>query len=78
MKGSRLKDLTWRLPDGSEMTDADWADNRPSVLQVAVSADGVVEMDERGHQLRAKSVLMIFNAEPEEMEFLLDDLGKKT
>ncbi len=70
--GAKLKDLTWLHADGTEMTDEDWADHYPSVIQVHMSAEGVEELDERGHPLAAESVLLLFNARPEAIVFQLD------
>ncbi len=70
--GTELKDLTWRHPDGTEMTKVDWADHHPSVVQVHMAADRVNEMNERGHPLEARSVILLFNGQSESTVFQLD------
>jgi pullulanase/glycogen debranching enzyme len=56
------KDLAWVHPEGREMTEAEWFDDRLRTFGVFVSGDPLREPGPRGEQLHDSSFLLWFNA----------------
>ncbi|MEW5790835.1 MAG: glycogen debranching protein GlgX [Pseudomonadota bacterium] len=71
IRGSDAKDIMWLSPDGSEMTDADWSGQEHGTLGVLLAGDPLEEVDERGRPLYDDDFLLIFNASPQGVEFIL-------
>ena len=59
------KDLAWIHPEGREMTDADWFDERLHTFGMFVSGDPLRAPGPRGERLSDSSFLLWFNAHPE-------------
>jgi glycogen debranching enzyme GlgX len=59
------KDLAWVHPDGREMSEVDWFDDRLHTFGMFVSGDPLRGRGPRGEQLRDKSFLLWFNAQPD-------------
>ena len=59
------KDLAWIHPDGREMTDADWFDDRLHTFGMFVSGSPLRDRGPRGEVLSDASFLLWFNAHPE-------------
>ncbi len=56
------KDLAWIHPEGREMTEADWFDDRLHTFGMFVSGDPLRAPGPQGEQLHDSSFLLIFNA----------------
>jgi isoamylase len=56
------KDLSWIHPDGREMTQEDWFDDRLHTFGMFVSGDPLRAPGPRGEQLHDSSFLLLFNA----------------
>jgi pullulanase/glycogen debranching enzyme len=56
------KDLAWVHPEGREMTEADWFDDRLRTFGMFVSGDPLRAPGPHGEQLRDASFLLWFNA----------------
>jgi glycogen operon protein len=56
------KDLAWVHPDGREMNEADWFDERLHTIGMFVSGDPLRAPGPRGEVLRDSSFLLWFNA----------------
>ncbi|MEP7090961.1 MAG: glycogen debranching protein GlgX [Nocardioidaceae bacterium] len=56
------KDLAWVHPEGREMTEADWFDDRLHTFGMFVSGDPLRAPGPRGEPLRDASFLLYFNA----------------
>ena len=56
------KDLAWVHPEGREMTEADWFDDRLHTFGMFVSGDPLRAPGPRGEQLHDSSFLLWFNA----------------
>jgi glycogen debranching enzyme GlgX len=56
------KDLAWVHPEGREMTEADWFDDRLRTFGMFVSGEPLREPGPRGEQLHDSSFLLWFNA----------------
>jgi len=60
--GGRMKDVTWIRPDGSEMTDEDWADPEAHSLGMLLVGRAADEVDSRGRSAAGETILVLFNA----------------
>ncbi len=56
------KDLAWMHPDGREMTEADWYDDRLRTFGMFVSGNPLREPGPRGERLHDSAFLLWFNA----------------
>jgi glycogen operon protein len=65
------KDLTWLRPDGSEMTETDWADPSNHVLGMLILGEATDEVDERGRRLRGEAILLLTNGGARSRPFTL-------
>ena len=70
IRGSGIKDLSWLTPAGTEMSDSDWA-GHVRCLGFRLAGDVIDETDERGHRIRADTLLVILNAYHEDIPFSL-------
>jgi isoamylase len=73
IRGSRVKDLTWFSPDGSEMTDAQWAAAGIRTLGVQYAGDAIDERGPRGERITDDTMLVILNADDHPIAFILPD-----
>jgi isoamylase len=71
IRGSRVKDLTWYAPDGSEMSDEQW--NAPGVrtLGVQYAGDAIDDRGPRGERVIDDTLLVILNADERPVAFTL-------
>jgi len=70
LRGSEAKDVKWFDPSGREMTDEVW--NAPHVLTLGVRFNGDTgDSDEWGNPIVGDTLLMLFNAGPAPIPFLL-------
>jgi glycogen operon protein len=58
----RGKDVSWRRPDGSELTAEDWHDPARRVIGMLLHGKAHDEVDERGRPLQGDSLLLLLNA----------------
>src|ERR671919_2433433 len=65
------KDLTWLRPDGSEMTEADWADPTNHLLGMLILGEATDEIDERGRRLVGEAILLLTNGGARSRPFTL-------
>ena len=71
IRGSRIKDLTWFSPDGSEMTDDEWQAPGVKTLGVQYAGDAIEERGRRGERLVDDTLLIILNADERPLAFTL-------
>ncbi|MCL7488237.1 MAG: glycogen debranching protein GlgX [Desulfobulbaceae bacterium] len=73
ISGSEVKDLTWFLSDGSEMTDEDW--HRPDLQSFGfrLAGDVIEEIDEQGNVIRDQTLLIFLNNRDDPVSFILPD-----
>lgn len=66
-----LKDVTWLHPEGWELRADDWSD--PALRTLAMRLDGgaIQEIDNMGNPIEPASVLLIFHADEEPVQFTL-------
>jgi glycogen operon protein len=70
---SRIKDLTWFLPNGHEITDEQWETEQFYAFGLLLAGHAIGEMDERGRRIIDDTLLILFNASKEECTFTLPE-----
>jgi isoamylase len=73
IRGSHVKDVSWILPSGAEMSDGDWA-TFVRCFGMRLAGDLIDEVDERGRRIEGDTVLVLFNAHHEPISFILPAL----
>ena len=71
IRGSRVKDLTWFAPDGTEMTDDQWQAPGVKTLAVQFAGDAIDDRGPRGERIIDDTLLVIFNADDRPVAFTL-------
>ena len=71
IRGSEIKDISWFSPVGREMTDDEWNFDFVRCLGVRLSGDAITERDQRGHLVVGETLLILFNADHQSLEFIL-------
>ncbi|MFI6620253.1 glycogen debranching protein GlgX [Streptomyces sp. NPDC050528] len=66
-----LSDIAWFTPEGKEMTQRDWDSAQASALSVFLNGNAISEPGQRGERIADDSFLMMFNASPETLEFVV-------
>jgi glycogen operon protein len=74
IRGSGIKDIHWIKPDGTEMSDEEWAHDFARSLGVYLSGEALGEVDARGRPVRDDNFLILFNAHHERIDFRLPEL----
>jgi glycogen operon protein len=66
-----LSDIAWFTPDGREMTQRDWESAQASALTVFLNGNAISEPGPRGERIADDSFLLMFNASPKALDFLV-------
>ncbi|MEU8032708.1 glycogen debranching enzyme, partial [Streptomyces sp. NPDC049099] len=66
-----LSDIAWFTPEGAEMTQRDWDSARASALTVFLNGNAISEPGPRGERITDDSFLLMFNASPAPLDFLV-------
>jgi glycogen operon protein len=66
-----LSDIAWFTPEGREMIQRDWDSARASALTVFLNGNAISEPDARGERISDDSFLLMFNASPKPLEFVV-------
>ncbi|MFD0207644.1 glycogen debranching protein GlgX [Streptomyces hirsutus] len=66
-----LSDIAWFTPEGTEMTQRDWDQARASALTVFLNGNAISEPGRRGERITDDSFLLMFNASPGPLEFVV-------
>jgi glycogen operon protein len=66
-----LSDISWFTPEGKEMTQQDWESARASALTVFLNGHAISEPGQRGERIADDSFLLMFNAAPKPLEFVV-------
>jgi glycogen operon protein len=66
-----LSDIAWFTPEGREMTQRDWESASASALTVFLNGNAISEPGPRGERITDDSFLLMFNASPEPLEFVV-------
>lgn len=70
---SDLRDIAWMSPAGTHMSDAQWQEEFARAVMVFLNGDAIAEPDLRGEEIVDDSFLVLFNAQPEPVQFTLPD-----
>jgi glycogen operon protein len=68
-----LKDIAWLRPDGGELTEAEWQRGSLRAFGVRLCGEAMDDVDERGEPTTADTLVLLLNAEPETVPFVLPD-----
>lgn len=66
-----IKDVTWFKPNGEEFGSSDWADENLRSIGMRLAGDAIQEIDSEGNPLTPSSVLLLFHAGEDDIEFML-------
>ncbi|MEV5612679.1 glycogen debranching protein GlgX [Streptomyces sp. NPDC052225] len=66
-----LSDISWFTPEGEEMTQKDWGVAQARSMAVFLNGNAISEPGPRGERILDDSFLLLFNASPEELEFVV-------
>ncbi|WP_236245800.1 glycogen debranching protein GlgX [Streptomyces sp. CC210A] len=66
-----LSDIAWFTPEGREMTARDWQAASARALSVFLNGHAISEPGPRGERISDDSFLLMFNASPDEKEFVV-------
>jgi len=69
--GTDSKDLYWLKPDGTEMTDQDWASPNAQCIGMGLLGDQIEENGDHGEPITGDSFLLLLNAEDAVVPFVL-------
>jgi glycogen operon protein len=70
-------DIKWLYPNGQERVDFE-EDDKPRVLGICLSGEGIDETDEWGHPIIGETTLILLNAENTAIPFVLPSLSEET
>ncbi len=73
--GTEVKDIVWLMPDGTEMTGAEWDQDHARSLAMYLAGEAIRENDARGQPVTDASFLVLFNAHHEAVDYHLPDFG---
>jgi len=73
IRGADIKDLTWLEPTGQEMNDEAWDAGFVRCLGVRLAGDLIQDLDERGQRIIGDTLLVLFNAHHEMIQFTLPE-----
>ena len=76
IRGSGIKDIHWFKPDGTDMSDQEWAHDFARSLGVYLSGESLGEVDARGRAISDANFILLFNAHHERIDFKLPSLCK--
>ncbi|MDM7941379.1 MAG: glycogen debranching protein GlgX [Hydrogenophaga sp.] len=71
LHGSTVRDIVWLQPHGTEMGEQEWGQDHARALAVFLSGDALNEVDGRGRAVRDDSFLVMFNADANEVRFVV-------
>jgi isoamylase len=69
--GSEIRDIEWFQADGSEMSDDDWEVRSVRSVGILLAGDALDDLDSRGEPVTDDTLLILLNAETEELPFVL-------
>jgi isoamylase len=71
IRGTDLKDIQWLDPSGEEMSDEGWQAGFVRSIGVRLNGNAIHETDEQGRTLVGNTLLLLFNADANEISFVL-------
>jgi glycogen operon protein len=77
IRGADVKDIYWLDPSGKEMTDETWNAASARSLGVLIVGDALDDVDEQGRPVRGDTLLILLNADHDEVPFALPTISAK-
>ncbi len=79
IKGQKLEDIGWFLPEGDEMTDENWNHGYAKSLGIFLNGKGIHNVTAKGEPIADDNFYLIFNAHYEPVNYVLPEklTGKK-
>jgi glycogen operon protein len=71
IRGADVKDIMWLRPDGGAMSEEDWKTPSMRALGMFIAGNGLDEVDDEGEPIRDDDLLLLVNAAPEPLDFVL-------
>ncbi len=71
IRGVGARDIVWFRHDGASMTDEDWSNAHTATLGVFMAGSGIDPTDEEGLPQVDDDLVLIFNASPGDLDFVL-------
>ncbi|MGH2638149.1 MAG: glycogen debranching protein GlgX [Rhabdochlamydiaceae bacterium] len=71
------KDILWLQPNGDEMTDQVWNESKVRTIGMIISGDAMDEFNPDGTRIVDESLLILLNANPHSVPFLVPRIGEK-
>ncbi len=71
IRGSEVKDITWFRHDGQELDEQDWTTPVTRCFGIRLAGDALDEVNPRGQAIVGSTLLLLFNAHYETLDFLL-------
>jgi glycogen operon protein len=71
LHGQDNEDIAWFAPDGTEMSEQDWAEGNAKSMAVFLNGEAIPSPDSRGEPISDDSFLVLFNAHHEPMTFTM-------
>ncbi|MFI6944110.1 glycogen debranching protein GlgX [Streptomyces sp. NPDC050418] len=68
---SELTDIAWFTPGGELMRQRDWDRSHARALSVFLNGNAISEPGPRGERIQDESFLLLFNASPEPLDFVV-------
>jgi glycogen operon protein len=75
IRGSQATDIVWLTSSGREMQDTDWHAQNSRAFGVQLNGRMLDEFDERGRPVEGTTLLVLFNADPRKIDFVLPKLA---
>ncbi|MFI5944056.1 glycogen debranching protein GlgX [Streptomyces uncialis] len=66
-----LSDIAWFTPEGGQMRQRDWSAAQARALTVFLNGNAISEPGPRGERVKDDSFLLMFNASPETLDFVV-------
>ncbi|WP_433294097.1 glycogen debranching protein GlgX [Actinoplanes sp. CA-030573] len=70
---SGLPGIAWLRPDGRPMAGHDWGRDSARTMVVFLNGEGIHERDALGERILDDSFLLLFNASPDQVDFVLPE-----
>jgi glycogen operon protein len=71
IRGDDVQDIVWLSADGNEMTDDEWRHGGARCLGMYLAGEGLSMVDDRGMPVIGESVIALFNANRDPVDFAL-------
>ncbi len=68
-----MKDLIWLRPDGGEMAETEWHQSTLRAFGFRLCGQAMDEVDDRGEPITDDTLLVLLNAQPDAVSFVLPD-----